>query len=102
MQQVHRKPLHSSSKVQWLQVSNHLTLCNEIAAAYSENGTNHKNKSCGHNEMCFSDTPGDNTASCLLLQNEFMFESWPELVIAIQFYCSLHLATTVKPLELTS
>ena len=51
IQQVPRKPLHSSSKAQWLQVSNHLTPCKEITAAYSENGTKQKNRSCGHNEM---------------------------------------------------
>ena len=47
--------------------------------------------------MSFSDTAGDNIASCLLSQNEFVFESWSELVIAIQDYCSPHLATRVKP-----
>jgi hypothetical protein len=46
--------------------------------------------------MSFSDTAGDNRASCSLSQNEFTFESWPELVIANQDYGSPHLDTAAK------
>jgi hypothetical protein len=73
---VPRKHLHSSSKVHRSQVSSYLTLCDEIAAAYSANGTNHTNTICGQNEMSFSDKVGDNIDSCLLSQNEVMIESW--------------------------
>jgi hypothetical protein len=52
--------------------------------------------------MSFSDTAGDDIASCFLSQNKFMFVSWSELVIAIQDYCSSHLDTTVKPWKLPS
>jgi hypothetical protein len=64
MHQVPLNPLHSSSNVHWLQDSSHLTLCKEIATAYSENGTNHTNRSYGHNEMSFSAPADDSIASC--------------------------------------
>lgn len=52
--------------------------------------------------MSFSNREGDNIASCSLSENEFMFESWPELDIAIQDYGSHHLDATVKPRRLPS